>query len=69
MPKFTVTAIFTASKHLGEFEAATEQEAIDMALGSQKNYASLCHQCSDEVELDDHCAHQAVAHLSEDTIK
>ena len=61
MPKFSVIGIFTASKHLGVFEAETEQEAIQMALGSANNNATLCCQCSDEVELDDYSAHQAIA--------
>lgn len=65
MPKFSVTAVFTASKHLGEFEAATEDEAIAMALNSEANHASLCHQCSDKIELDDCFANQAVAYKVE----
>lgn len=68
MPKFAVTALFTASKYLGVFEAATEQDAIDMALNSNENHASLCHQCSDELELDDTSAQEGVAHLEDDDV-
>lgn len=61
MPKFRVTGLFTGSKFLGEFEAATEEEAIRLALCSDENHASLCHQCTRELELDEYSAQDAVA--------
>lgn len=66
MPKYSVCVLFTGSKYVGDFEAATEAEAIEMGLNSEENNASLCHQCSGEIELDDHCAHEGVASLIED---
>ena len=61
MPKFEVYGLLTGSKYLGEFEAATEAEAIEMALASGKNHVSLCHQCSHDFDLDEHSAHDATA--------
>ena len=51
--KFHVYGKMTASKYLGVFEAASEEEAVDMALSSDKNHTFLCHQCSYEIDLDD----------------
>jgi hypothetical protein len=56
MKKYRVYATFTASKYLGEFEAETKEQAEEMASESDANYASLCHQCSNEVELNDSAA-------------
>jgi len=38
------------SKYLGEFEAETEEEAIEKGLESNAAHVSLCHQCSGECE-------------------
>jgi hypothetical protein len=50
MPRYRVSGTVIASKYLGEFEADTEEEAIEMALSSENAYVSLCHQCSGECE-------------------
>lgn len=60
MPKYSVTGVVTGSKHLGVFEAASEEEAISMAFDSDEaGCVSLCHQCDGECE-DPHI-HTAVA--------
>jgi hypothetical protein len=56
MTKFRVYGIFTGSKFLGEFEADTEDEAIDAASMSDENHVCLCHQCADDLELNDYSA-------------
>lgn len=53
MPKYRVYGIFTATKFLGEFDADSEEAAEDMAADCDKNHASLCHQCTSDIELDD----------------
>lgn len=53
MPKYRVYGIFTASKFIGEFEADTPEAAENLAAESGNNYASLCHQCVDQIELND----------------
>lgn len=47
---FRVFASVMGSKYLGEFQAATKEEAEDMALKSDAASISLCHQCSHECE-------------------
>lgn len=52
MPKkkrWSVNASVVGSKHLGEFDADTEEEAIEMAL-NENGHISLCHQCDSECE-------------------
>lgn len=66
MPKFRVYGNFTATKFLGVYEADTEEDAINQALSSEDNSASLCHHCADELELDDWTAHSATAEKDED---
>ena len=61
MPKYTVYGIFTATKCFGEFEAENEEAAIEMASCSEENHASLCHQCSREIELDGTSASSFIA--------
>jgi len=61
MKKWSVIGIVTASKHLGEFEAETNEEAIEAALGSANNSFSLCHQCAGKIELTEYCCNEAVA--------
>jgi len=46
--KFRVSVTVVGSKYLGEFEAKTKEEAIEMA--SRNAYVSLCHQCGSECE-------------------
>ena len=53
MPKFSVYAHYWASKHLGEVEAETADEAEALADKDGASYASLCHQCSHEIDIGD----------------
>ena len=57
MPKYQIYEIMTASKILGEIEAATKEEAIEKAWKDDaicnKMGVSLCWSCADEVELSD----------------
>lgn len=51
MPKFSVTGVVSGSKFLGEFEADTEEKAIEMALDTDAAQSvNLCHQCNDQCE-------------------
>jgi len=50
MPKYRVSAKVVGSKYIGDFEAESVEEAIEMAINSGECCASLCHQCSDECE-------------------
>lgn len=59
MPKFRVSATVTGSKYIGEFEAATAEEAERMAYGSAEASVSLCHQCASECE-DPECSEMHV---------
>jgi hypothetical protein len=49
MPKFNVYGTVQASKYLGEFEAATPEEAEELALEAN-GHCSVCHQCTSEIE-------------------
>lgn len=68
MPRYRVYAPLVATKYLGEYEASTEDEAIEMALNSDEaDGVGLCRQCSDRVgdskmEIDDS---KAVAEIVE----
>lgn len=53
MPKYAVYGIATGSKFLGEFEADTPDQAQEMAERSDANSICLCHQCANEIEMDD----------------
>ena len=50
MPKFRISARVVGSKYIGEFEAATKEEAERMAEKSGEIHVSLCHQCAHECE-------------------
>lgn len=50
MPKYSIYASVVASKHIGEYEANSKEEAIEMAW--KDAHVSLCHQCSGK-ELDE----------------
>lgn len=50
MPKFNIYATVTGGKYIGEFEADTAEQAIEMAQESEAAGIRLCHQCSDECE-------------------
>lgn len=49
MAKYYVYGAVSASKFIGEFEANSAEEAEQMAWDSGEVYASVCHQCSDDV--------------------
>jgi hypothetical protein len=48
--KYSVYARVTGSKFIGEFEARTEEEAIELAEKSDEAWVSFCHQCSGNCE-------------------
>ncbi len=48
--KFRVYAVFIASRNMGEFEADTKDEALEMAENADV-YTCLCHQCASEIDL------------------
>jgi hypothetical protein len=50
MPKFHVYATVKGTKYLGEFEAESEDDAIELAAASDKASVSLCHQCGPQCE-------------------
>lgn len=50
MPKFRVYGTVIASKYIGEFEAATKEEAEQMAWESEEACVSVCHQCARDVD-------------------
>lgn len=50
MPTYRANATVTGSKYLGEFEAASEDEARTMAEESEAAWVGLCHQCSSQCE-------------------
>lgn len=55
MKKYRVYGVMTASIVIGEYEADSKDAAIEMS-GQDENanyYASLCHQCSSEIDLGD----------------
>ncbi len=67
MPRYRVCGVVTGSKYLGEFEADSEAEAIEIALNSEESHVSLCHQCSSECE--DPEIQEAFAELIEDEVE
>ena len=48
--KWHVSATVVGSKYLGEFEADTAEEAIELAGASDAAWVNLCHQCAEECE-------------------
>ncbi|MDB4261342.1 hypothetical protein N9878_00605 [bacterium] len=60
MGKYYVYAIATASWLVGEYEADSENAAIELAQNDQegKHHASLCHQCA-SVDIADVYEYQA----------
>lgn len=48
--RWAVSGVVVGSKYLGEFEANTAEEAVEMALNGPTAYVSLCHQCASECE-------------------
>lgn len=63
MRTWRVYGLLTGTKFLGRYEAKSKEQAIDMALNSEKNYVSLCHQCSDDFDLDENLCQSAVAEI------
>lgn len=61
---YSVYGTVTGSKYLGDFQATTPEEAIDMAIDSDAGHVSLCHQCSGQCE--DPEIHNATAELVEE---
>lgn len=53
--KYHVYGMVSASVSLGEYEAESEEEAIQMAEDNQGAnwYPSVCHQCSRELDVGD----------------
>ena len=54
MPKYRVYGVMSVTKYFGEIEADSQDEAVEIAENSDDNDASLCHQCSRELELNDY---------------
>jgi hypothetical protein len=50
MPKYRVYGKVVGTKYIGEFEAATKEEAEQMAWENDEAYVSVCHQCSRDIE-------------------
>jgi ferredoxin len=48
MALYRVVGSVVASKYLGEFEADSPEQAVEMALDSEAACISLCHACADE---------------------
>lgn len=53
MMRYNVYGIVTGTKYIGEFEAASKEEAVEIALQSKNNNFHLCCECSGNVELDE----------------
>jgi hypothetical protein len=51
MPKYNVYAKATASQYVGQFEAESPEAAENLA--AKKAYMSICHHCSQDIELGD----------------
>jgi hypothetical protein len=53
--KYKVYGIMTASVLIGEYEAKTAEDALDMANDDTEAdwYPSLCHQCAREIDMGD----------------
>jgi len=50
MKTYRVHGLVKGGKYLGEYEANSKEEAIEMALNSNEAHVSMCHQCSDQCE-------------------
>lgn len=61
MPKYAVYGKVHASKFLGEFEADSAEQAIEMGLESEANQFCLCHQCADEIDVSENTCFEADA--------
>ena len=64
MPKFSVYALYTASRHIGEFVAETADEAEVLADKEGDFSVSICHQCSREIDIGD-CYKTEVEEITE----
>ena len=45
--------IYTGSQYIGTIEAASEEEAKEKAEAMCDGVISLCHECSDQIDLSD----------------
>jgi hypothetical protein len=61
--KYRVYGIVKGGKYLGEFEANSQEEAVEMGLNSDEAQVYLCHQCSGDCE--DPMIEEAYAELDE----
>lgn len=50
MKKYRVYAIVTGTKHIGEFQAKSREEAEQIAWDSDNGYVSICWHCSKEID-------------------
>lgn len=50
MKKYHVYGHVVGTKYLGEFEANSKEEALDLALSGDSAFVSMCHQCANECE-------------------
>ncbi len=53
MPKFRVYAPVTGLRYFGEYDAASAADAVALAIDEHGIQVTLCHQCTDHVELDE----------------
>lgn len=53
MPRYRAFGILDASKYLGEFEAENKKQAEEIAWNSKEQYVSICHNCSNKIDLGD----------------
>lgn len=49
MPVFSVYVPVTTAYYLGDYTAASAEEAIEAALAESEGAPSLCHQCVDKL--------------------
>ena len=65
MTKWNVNLAFSASKFVGGVEAETKEEAIEKAM-MEHGYVSICHKCSDEIEVGDVIEDDCSAEMDDD---
>lgn len=53
MAKYQVIGVMTATTIIGEYEADSKEQAMEMANNDRQGnwYPSVCHQCTREIEL------------------
>jgi len=65
MPKYSVYGAVRASTYLGDFEADTPEQAIEMALASDAASISVCHACAGHISDPEIDEDSVTAELSE----